>query len=154
MNQNIIRQIAAIEPLLAIDASYTLGIKVVGQANVVKKAMIEAIHDVTGISVPANKIKIKRVGGKEIYTFVEDDTIFRITGNSGRWVFLVAIPHVGNKGSDDVHIHESGSFTDTGHATSIEQVMNFFKGALGKAMTFLKLRKFAFDAKGNIVSTL
>lgn len=154
MKQNLIKQISRIEPLLAIDASRILGVKIEAQANIVKKQMIESIHDITGISVPANKIKIKKTGGKEIYTFTEDDTIFRITGINGKWVFLVAIPHVGNKGTDDVHIHEAGSFTDTGHATSIEQVMNFFKGALGKAMTFLKLRKFAFDTKGNIISTI
>lgn len=152
--KGIIKQIYRVEPLLAVDASYILGVKVNAQANAVKKAMIEAIHDITGISVPAQRVKIKKTGDKEIYTFAEDDTIFRITGTHGKWAFSIMIPHVGNKGHEDVPISESASFIRSGHADSLDQIMSFFRGSLGQAVTFLRMRKFAFDAKGNVVSTL
>lgn len=152
--KNIIKQIYAVEPLLAVDASYVLGVKVEAVANAVKKAMLEAIHDITGISVPAKKITIKKSGDKEIYTFTEDDTIFRITGTHGKWAFSIMIPRVGNKGLEDVPVSESASFIRSGHADSLDQIMKFFKSSLGQAITFLRLRKFAFDAKGNVVSTL
>lgn len=154
--KQIIKQIYKLDPTLAIDASYVLNNTaiVIGQANVVKKQMIDAIHDITSISIPAQKIKIKKTGNKEIYTFTEDDTIFRISGHNGTWTFLVAIPHVGAKGFEDVDIHEAASFLKTGKSKSLEQIISFFRKALGQAMSFLRIRKFAFDAKGNIVSTL
>lgn len=152
--KKIIAEIQGINPLLAIDASYALRIKVEAQPNIIKKQMIDAIHDITGVSVRPQKITIKKNGGKEIYTFTEDDTIFRISGHNGTWTFLVAIPHVGAKGFEDVDVHEAAGFIKTGKSKSLEQIMTFFRKALGQAMSFLRIRKFTFDTKGNIISTL
>jgi hypothetical protein len=152
--KKLIAEIYKIDPPLVVDIFYVLNTKINSQANVIKKQMIEAIHDITGISIRPQKIVIKKTGNKEIYTFTEDDTIFRIIGQNGNWTFLVAIPHVGAKGFDDVSIHESAGFIKTGKSKSLEQIISFFRKALGQAVSFLRIRKFAFDNKGNILSTV
>lgn len=153
MKNKIIEEIRQLNPLLAIDASYALGVKVEAQPGVVKQQMLEAIHSATGISVPARRITIKKTGGKENYTFTEDDTIFRITGKNGTWTFMAAIPRIGARGLGGVDTHEAASFFRSGHSKSIDEIMVFFRKALGEAVMFLRMRKFAFDTKGNIVST-
>jgi len=128
------------------------GAQELAQKVVAKDQFAAQIASLISSVLGIKNFKLKRNPAKALYSYEEDDKVFKIQQKGDSWEYIVAIPHINAKGFEEIDVEEDAAFVKRGEAKDPEMLLSMLEKTLRQLANFLKVRKVKFNNNGELVA--